>query len=107
MSRLLLSLVVLLMFSALLVQVWNPFGWGQRMFYGMHPPYHWVVQPLELKAIRPNSMHEQLVDTHGNICANVYHYDYVMDDYKVYGYGFSEIYLTQEQAERKAMQECQ
>lgn len=82
----------------------NPFGWGQRIFWNMHPPYHWRM--AQEHGLPSEDVAESYYDTNGLACASVYHYHWLDYYYKVYGYGFSAEKANRAEAEALAEREC-
>lgn len=95
--------VIAVTISATVVLRTNPYGFGQRIFWGMLPPYHWVSGDT----VVTGSLHEEYVGTNGVTCATVYRYVSQNTTFTVYGFGFHRSDLaTRKEAERIAMREC-
>ncbi|MGD0942407.1 MAG: hypothetical protein ABR905_22165 [Terracidiphilus sp.] len=90
--------------SAAFIEVFNPLGYGQRIYYGQQPPYRWLVEDTSDQFT--GSIKEVYIGANDRICATVYRFASLDVLYKVYGYGFSESYETQRQAEQEAEREC-
>ena len=100
--RLIMLVYWVLVAVTMFTMIVNPFGWGQRVFWSMRPPYHWV----RFQTQQPQDVVERYYGVNGLACANVYHYGLLMNYYKVYGYGFSEEAETRAMAAAVAEQEC-
>lgn len=91
-------------FIAALTMAINPLGISQRIFWGMHPPYHWESEDVARNSA--GSVNERYIDAKGKECASVYRFAFLNDDFKVYGFGFSQNRPTREEAEEIAEKEC-
>lgn len=99
-----LSPIILIMGTvAIFVELFNPYGLGLRVFWGMEPPYRWVQHDVSEDS--PGSMDESYVGANGKTGATLYRYG-KDEDFTVYGYGFSDKYVRREDAEHLAAREC-
>jgi hypothetical protein len=83
--------------SLFAIMEFNLGGWGQRIFFGQKPPYHWVQNNNATEG-------ETYYGANGKDCANVYRFQGT--SYTVYGFGFNQDFQTRQQAEAKAEKEC-
>lgn len=93
-----------LVIASLVVEKFNPLGYGQRIFWGQRPPYRWIQDSPTLYPL--GTINERYVGSNGAECASVYHIPGIRDGYTVFGSGFQGEYETQVQAEQVAEHEC-
>ena len=99
-----LPIVWLLGASLMFIELFNPFGWGQRLFWGRQPPYHWIQGDMSRNT--EGSIDEHYIGANGVECAEVYRFASQNSMFTVLGFGFDGEYETQAQAEAKAQREC-
>jgi len=84
----------------------NVGGYGQRIWWGMEPPYHWVIDNhSEIGYIEAYYR-----DVNGKDCATLYAGAGVLEgnstEWFVYGYGFSKDKVSKERAVQIATDNC-
>jgi hypothetical protein len=102
-KRLGFPLIWLVCLGVLFVEIFNPYGWAQRMFAGQTPPYRWIHKDMHNHT--PGSLDWIYVGANGRECANIYRYG---DDvqYVLYGWGFSDKSVDFNALWREAEREC-